>query len=182
MVGTSYEVAPAVEGAVKRKQPTVDSANRGPWFNPLMSRQRPKPHRVRRAHSPESQAPRRASRPRGLTKPLAWALKNRFEGVPDKRMYDEWERHKCHIDYNKTVVVMAGRELTCVDWFGRPLVGGVQVVQRCTVPGHSSATVCCRVNSREIFDSGVVGGALGGIQLVDSLNRLDERGSSWSTA
>jgi len=53
--------------------------------------------------------------------------------------------HRCHIDFNKSAVVMAGRELACVDRFGRPLVGGVQVVQRCTVPGHSRATVRCRV-------------------------------------
>jgi len=44
-----------------------------------------------------------------------------------------WNR--CHTDFNKSAVVMAGRELACVDQFGRPLVGGVQVVQRCTVPG-----------------------------------------------
>jgi len=58
---------------------------------------------------------------------------------------------------------MAGRELACIDRFGRPLVGGVQVVQRCTVPERSRATVCCRVNCREISDLGVVEGALGGI-------------------
>jgi len=79
---------------------------------------------------------------------------------------------------------MAGRELACVDRFGRPLVGGVQVVQRCTAPGSSRTTVCCRVNCREISELGVVEGALGGgVQLANSLNRLDERGgSSWSSA
>jgi len=71
---------------------------------------------------------------------------------------------------------MAGRELACVDQFGRPLVGGVQVVQRCTVPGRSRATVRCRVNCREVSDLGVVEGALGGVQLANSLNRLDEWG------
>jgi len=73
---------------------------------------------------------------------------------------------------------MAGRELACVDRFGRPLVGGVQVVQRCTAPGSSRTTVCCRVNCREISELGVVEGALGGggVQLANSLNRLDERG------
>jgi len=76
---------------------------------------------------------------------------------------------------------MAGRELASVDRFGRPLVGGVQVVQRCTVPGRSWATVRCRVNCREISDLGVVEGALGAAQLANSLNRLDERGSSWSS-
>jgi len=89
------------------------------------------------------------------------------------------KRHKCHIDFNKSAVMMAGRELACVDRFGRPLVGGVQVVQCCTVPGCSRATVRCRVNCREIFDLGVGEGALGSVQLANSLNRLDERGSSW---
>jgi len=38
------------------------------------------------------------------------------------------KRHRCHIDFNKSAVVMAGRELACMDRFGRPLVGGLQVV------------------------------------------------------
>jgi len=70
---------------------------------------------VRRPPSLEWHAPRRASRPQGLPKPPAWALKNRIEGVPDEGMYDEWERQRCHIDFNKSVVVMAGCELTFVD-------------------------------------------------------------------
>jgi len=37
------------------------------------------------------------------------------------------KRHKCHIDFSKSVVVMAGCELTCVDNFGHPFVGSVQV-------------------------------------------------------
>jgi len=86
------------------------------------------------------------------------------------------KRHRCHIDFNKSAVVIAGRELACVDRFDRPLLGGVQVVQRCTVPGRSQATVRCRVNCREISDSGVVEGALGVVQLANNLNRLDERG------
>jgi len=45
--------------------------------------------------------------------------------------------HRCHIDFNKSAVVMAGRELTCVDKFGYPLVEGIQVVQSCTIPGRS---------------------------------------------
>jgi len=49
-------------------------------------------------------------------------------------------------------------------------------VQRCTVPGQSRATVCCRVNCREISDLGVVEGALEGVQLANSPNRLDELG------
>jgi len=37
------------------------------------------------------------------------------------------EKHQCHIDFQNSVLVMAGKELVCVDKFGRPLVGGVQV-------------------------------------------------------
>jgi len=33
------------------------------------------------------------------------------------------KRHKCYIDFSKSVVMLAGRELVCVDRFGRPLVG-----------------------------------------------------------
>jgi len=44
------------------------------------------------------------------------------------------EKHQCRMDFQKSVVVMAGRELVCVDKFGSSLVGGVQVAQGCTVP------------------------------------------------
>jgi len=71
------------------------------------------------------------------------------------------KRHRSHIDSNMSAVVMAGRELACVDRFGRPLVGRVQMVQCCTVPGRSRATVRCRVNCSEISDLGVVEGARG---------------------
>jgi len=71
------------------------------------------------------------------------------------------KQHRCHIDFNKSAVMMAGRELACVDRLGRPLVGGVQVVQRCTVPGRFQATVRCRVNCSEISDLGMLEGALG---------------------
>jgi len=64
------------------------------------------------------------------------------------------EKHQCCMDFQKLVVVMAGRELVCVDKFGRPLVGGVQVVRDCTVPGRSKATLRCRVNCREIASLG----------------------------
>jgi len=33
-------------------------------------------------------------------------------------------RYKCHIDFSKLAVVMAKKELACVDKFGRPFVGG----------------------------------------------------------
>jgi len=83
---------------------------------------------------------------------------------------------KCHIDFSKSAVMMAGHELACVDKFSRPLVAGVQVVRRYTVPGGSLATVCCRVNCREIYNLGVIEEALGGVQLANSLNRLDKWG------
>jgi len=67
---------------------------------------------------------------------------------------------------------MAGRELTCVDKFGRPLVGGVQVVRNCTIPGCSRATIHCRVNNSQISGLGVVEGAHNRIQLTSSLNQL----------
>jgi len=52
------------------------------------------------------------------------------------------KKHQSRMDFQKSaVVVMAGRELVCIDKFGRPLVGGVQVVQDCTVPGRSQATL-----------------------------------------
>jgi len=49
------------------------------------------------------------------------------------------KQHGCHIDFSKSAMVMSGRELACVDKFGRPLVGGVQVVRNCTIPGRSRA-------------------------------------------
>jgi len=44
------------------------------------------------------------------------------------------QRHGCHIDFSKSVMVMGHKELTCVDKFGCPLVRGIQVVQSCTIP------------------------------------------------
>jgi len=79
------------------------------------------------------------------------------------------------MDFQKSAVVMAGKELVCVDKFGRPLVGGVQVVRDCMVPGRSQATLRCRVNCREITGLGVVKGTHGAIRLANSLNRLDCR-------
>jgi len=64
------------------------------------------------------------------------------------------EKRQCCMDFQKSAVVMAGKELVCVDKFGRPLVGGVQVVRDCTVSGKSQATLRCRVNCREIAGLG----------------------------
>jgi len=47
------------------------------------------------------------------------------------------KRHGCRIDFSKSAMLMGDRELTCVDKFGCPLVGGVQVVRNCTIPGRS---------------------------------------------
>jgi len=85
-------------------------------------------------------------------------------------------KHGCHINFSKSATVMAGRELTCVDKFGRLLVGGVQVVRRCTIPSRSRVTINCKVNSRWISGLGVVEGVNSSIQLVSSLNQLTARG------
>jgi len=85
------------------------------------------------------------------------------------------EKHQCHMDFQKSVVVMAGKELVCDDKFGRPLVGGVQVVRECTVLGRSQATRRCRVNRRGITGLWVVEETHGAIRLANSLNRLDCR-------
>jgi len=87
------------------------------------------------------------------------------------------ETHQSHIDIQKSAVVMAGKELVCVEKFGRPLVSEVQVVQDCTVPGWSQATLCCKVNCRKIAELGAVEEMHGKIQLANSLNWLDCRGS-----
>jgi len=86
------------------------------------------------------------------------------------------KRHGCRIDFSKSAILMAGKELTCVDKSGRPLVGGVQVVRSCKIPGHSRATIHCRGNNSQISGLGVVEGAHERIQLASSLNRLTERG------
>jgi len=85
------------------------------------------------------------------------------------------KRHGCHIDFSKSAVVMSGQELACVDKFDRLLVGGVQVVRNCTIPGCSRATIHCRVNNSQIFGLGVVEGVHDKIQLASSLNQLTAR-------
>jgi len=87
-------MSPRQREAVKRQRPTVDSANRGPRFNPPRQRPKPKPNRVMRPPSPEWQATRRVSRLQGPPKPPAWVLKNCFEGLPDEGVYDEWEQDR----------------------------------------------------------------------------------------
>jgi len=86
------------------------------------------------------------------------------------------KRHGCRIDFNKSAVLMAGRELTCVDKSGRPLVGSVQAVRKCTIPDRSRATIHCRVNDSQLSGLGVVESTHTRIQLASSLNRLTDRG------
>jgi len=86
------------------------------------------------------------------------------------------KRHGCRIDFSKSAVLMAERELTCIDKSGRPLAGSVQAVRKCTVPGRSRATIHCRVNDSQLSGLGVVEGAHTRIQLASSLNRLTDRG------
>jgi len=85
-------------------------------------------------------------------------------------------RYKRHINFSKSAVVMAGRELACVDKFGRPLVVSVQVVWSCTIPRCSRATIHRRVNCRRISGLGVVEGAHERIQVAKSLNQRDMQG------
>jgi len=86
------------------------------------------------------------------------------------------QRHGCRNNFSKSAMLMGDRELTCVDKFGRPLAGGVQVVRNCTIPGRSRDTIHCRVNNSHIPGLGVVEGAHTRIQLAGSLNRLIEQG------
>jgi len=67
-------------------------------------------------------------------------------------------RHKCIINFRNLAEVMARRELACIDKFGRPLVGDIQVVRSCTIPGCSLATIHYRVNCWQISGLGVVEG------------------------
>jgi len=89
------------------------------------------------------------------------------------------QRHGCHIDFSKSVMVMGHKELTCVDKLGRPLAGGVQVVQSCTIPGHSRVTVHCKVDGGYSSRLGVVESMQGRIRPAHSLNRLTRRGEIW---
>jgi len=76
-------------------------------------------------------------------------------------------------------MLMGDRKLACVDKFGRPLAGGVQVVRSCTIPGHSRATIHCKVDGGYISRLGVVESTLTRIQPARSLNRLTGRGKIW---
>jgi len=87
------------------------------------------------------------------------------------------KQHGYRIEINKSAVLMAGKELTCVDKSGRPLAGSVQMVRNCTIPGRSRATIYCRVNNSQFFGLGVVGGAHTRIQLASSLNQLTDQGA-----
>jgi len=73
------------------------------------------------------------------------------------------EKHQCHMNCQGLEVVIAGNDLICVDKFGRPLVGRIQVVRDNTVPGRSQATLCCRVNFKRISNLKVVEGMHGKI-------------------
>jgi len=77
------------------------------------------------------------------------------------------------MDFQRLTVVMAGKELVCVDKFSKPLVGEVHVLRDCMVPGSSQVTLRCRVNCSEIAGLGLVEGMHGTIELANSLNRLD---------
>jgi len=86
------------------------------------------------------------------------------------------KRHGCRIDFSKSAMLMAGRELTCVDKSSCPLAGSVQAVRKRTIPGRSRATIHCRVSDSQLSGIGVVESAHARIQLASSLNRLTDRG------
>jgi len=87
--------------------------------------------------------------------------------------------HGCRIDFSKSGMLMGDRELACVDKFGRPLAGGVQVVRSCTIPGHFRATIHCKVDGGYISRLGVVESTHARIQPACSLNWLTGRGKIW---
>jgi len=89
------------------------------------------------------------------------------------------QRHGCHIDFSKSVMLVGDKELTCVDKLGRSLAGGIQVVRNCTIPGHSRATVHCKVDGGYLSGLGVVESTHARIRPANSLNRLMERGEIW---
>jgi len=89
------------------------------------------------------------------------------------------QRHGCRIDFSKYAMLMGDRELTCVNKFGRPLVGGVQVVRSCTIPGHSRVTIHCKVDGGYISRLRIVESTHARIQLARSLNRLTGQGKIW---
>jgi len=89
------------------------------------------------------------------------------------------QRHGCHIDLSKSVMLMSNRELACVDKFDRPLVGKIQVIRNCTTPGHSRATVHCKVDGGYLSGLRVVESTHARIQPARSLNWLAEQGETW---
>jgi len=89
------------------------------------------------------------------------------------------QRHGCHIDFSKFVMLMGNKKLTCVDKLGRSLAGGIQVVWSCTIPGSSRATVHCKVNGGYVSGLGAVESMHGRIWPAHSRNRLTERGEIW---
>jgi len=60
------------------------------------------------------------------------------------------KRHRCRIDFSRSAMLMAGRELTCVGKSGCPLEGGVQVVGNCTIPDRSWVITHCGVHISQI--------------------------------
>jgi len=85
------------------------------------------------------------------------------------------QRHRCRIDFSKYAMLMGDRELACVDKFGRLLAGGVQVVRSCTIPGHSRATIHCKVDNGYLSRLKVVESTHARIQPARNLNRLTGR-------
>jgi len=89
------------------------------------------------------------------------------------------QRYRCRIDFSKSAMLMGDKELACVDKFGRPLAGGVQVVRSSTIPGHSRATIHCKVDGGYLSRLGVVESTHARIQPAHSLNRLTGHEEIW---
>jgi len=51
------------------------------------------------------------------------------------------EKHRCPKDFLESAVMMAGKELACVDRFGRPLLVRVQVPKRPRPCYYAGSTV-----------------------------------------
>ena len=85
-------------------------------------------------------------------------------------------KYQCTLDFQRSTVNVAGRDLRCVDKHGRPLVSGVQVIRDSVIPGRSQANLQCRVTCRDAPSLGIMEGDHGGIHVASSLNTLDEKG------
>jgi len=88
------------------------------------------------------------------------------------------QRHGCRIDFGKSAILMGDKELSCVDKFGRPLVGEEPIVRSCTMPGHSRGAVHRKVDSGHTSRMGVVESTHPSVPPARSFNQLTRRGKT----